>query len=64
MNTRQENPLSDQIFSDPPARYRGVPFWAWNCRVTEDRIRRQVEYFRQMGMGGAMVHPRTGMDVP
>lgn len=54
--------LDPTIFADPPAEYRGVPFWAWNCAVTPDRIRRQAECFRLMGMGGAMVHPRTGLD--
>ena len=51
-------------FAAPPARFRGVPFWAWNCKVTKEKIDSQVEYFRRMGMGGAMVHPRTGLDTP
>ncbi|MCR4620990.1 MAG: hypothetical protein K5663_02800 [Clostridiales bacterium] len=55
-------PFDVSLFRDPPMEYRGIPFWAWNCRVTEDRIDRQTEYFRLMGMGGAMLHPRTGMD--
>lgn len=54
----------EQTFLSPPARFRGVPFWSWNCKVTADKIDRQTEYFRQMGMGGAMIHPRTGMDTP
>ena len=65
MDVSEKNlsPLA-QIFSSPPARFRGVPFWSWNCKVTTDKIDRQTEYFRQMGMGGAMIHPRTGMDTP
>ncbi|MBR5751007.1 MAG: hypothetical protein IKX84_01345, partial [Clostridia bacterium] len=55
-------PFDQKNFVSPPAAFRGVPFWAWNCRVTKEKIARQTEYFRQMGMGGAMVHPRTGMD--
>ena len=54
----------EQTFLSPPARFRGIPFWAWNCKATEDKIDRQTEYFFRMGMGGAMVHPRTGMDTP
>ncbi len=61
---KNASPFDAAIFSAPPGEYRGVPFWAWNCRVTKDRIDRQIEDFKQMGMGGAMVHPRTGMDVP
>ena len=58
------SPSLEQTFLSPPVQFRGVPFWAWNCKVTEDKIERQAAYFRQMGMGGAMVHPRTGMDTP
>ena len=54
----------EQAFLSPPAQFRGVPFWAWNCKVTKEKIDRQAAYFQQMGMGGAMVHPRTGMDTP
>lgn len=50
------------MFANPPAEYRGVPFWSWNCAVTMEQIRRQTECFAQMGMGGVMVHPRTGLD--
>lgn len=62
--SEQSTPSLEQQFLSPPARCRGVPFWSWNCRVTEEKIDRQAEYFRQMGMGGAMVHPRTGLDTP
>ncbi|MBQ6647099.1 MAG: hypothetical protein IJM56_10515, partial [Clostridia bacterium] len=48
----------------PSSKFRGVPFWAWNCKVTKEKIDTQVEAFHRMGMGGAMVHPRTGMDTP
>ena len=64
MDASQSPSSLEQVFLSPPARYRGVPFWAWNCKVTAEKIRRQTECFRQMGMGGAMVHPRTGMDTP
>ena len=65
MSDSAQNPASpEQTFLSPPARFRGVPFWSWNCRVTEDQIDRQAACFRQMGMGGAMIHPRTGLDTP
>lgn len=59
---KNESDFDRALFVNPPAEYRGVPFWSWNCAVTMDKIRQQVECFRQMGMGGAMVHPRTGLD--
>ena len=51
-------------FLNPSAAYRGVPFWSWNCRVTKELIDAQVGCFQKMGMGGAMIHPRTGLDTP
>ena len=57
-----QKPFDEALFKDPPKEYAGVPFWAWNCRLTKEKIDRQTEIFRQMGMGGAMLHPRTGMD--
>ena len=57
-----QQPFDESLFKTPPSEYRGVPFWSWNCAVTPDKIRKQVECFQQMGMGAAMVHPRTGLD--
>ena len=54
----------EQVFLSPPAGFRGVPFWGWNCRVTKGQIDRQAECFSRMGMGGAMIHPRTGLATP
>ncbi len=59
---KNEQGFDQKLFQNPPAEYRGVPFWSWNCAVTMEKIRDQVECFRRMGMGGAMVHPRTGLD--
>ena len=49
-------------FGNPPASSRGAPFWAWNDRLDKGRLRRQLEVFKRMGMGGAFMHPRTGLD--
>lgn len=38
------------------------PFWSWNCKVTRELIRSQMEVFQKMGFGGAHLHPRTGLD--
>lgn len=59
----QKEESLDMIFKDPPARYRGIPFWSWNCRVTKELIDRQLDIFAQMGFGGVDIHPRTGLDV-
>ncbi len=52
------------LFRDPPAAYRGAPFWAWNCMLDEDAVREHVAYFAEMGFGGFHIHSRTGMAVP
>lgn len=56
--------LNMEFFKNPTSEYRGTPFWAWNCKVTEELIDQQVEYFYKMGFGGVHIHPRTGMDTP
>ncbi|MBR4370143.1 MAG: hypothetical protein IKS92_03795, partial [Victivallales bacterium] len=54
----------EKIFSNPSALYRDTPFWAWNCKLEEDQLRRQIAVFQEMGMGGFHMHSRTGMGTP
>lgn len=61
---QRETPFSKENFENPPKCFRGTPFWAWNCSMTSHRIQRTVEVLDQMGMGGAYLHSRTGMDMP
>ncbi len=56
--------LSDELFLNPDAEYRGTPFWSWNCRVTKELIDSQLEVFEKMGFGGLHLHPRTGLETP
>jgi len=49
-------------FKNPPASYRGVPFWSWNNKLDVEQLTRQIGYFQKMGFGGVMVHTRTGLD--
>ncbi len=32
--------LDRGLFERPTSEYRGAPFWAWNCKVTEDIVDR------------------------
>ena len=50
-----------QTFRQPPAAYRGAPFWAWNTKLEKAQLLRQMETFKQMGMGGFHIHVRTGL---
>lgn len=39
------NTLSDELFRSPTSEYRAAPFWAWNCKLEEDELLRQIEIF-------------------
>jgi hypothetical protein len=50
-----------ELFRDPPAAFRGKPFWAWNGKLEEGELRRQLGVFKTMGLGGAFMHSRVGL---
>lgn len=52
------------LFQNPTAEYRGAPFWAWNCKMTKEKIDETISELQEMGMGGGHIHCRTGMDNP
>ena len=56
--------LSPGLFAHPTAEYRGAPFWAWNGRLVDETLSRQIDMLETMGMGGFHMHVRTGMDSP
>ena len=51
-------------FANPPAEFRGKPFWSWNGLLDPEELRRQVRIFKEMGMGGAFLHSRVGLATP
>ena len=51
----------NEVFAAPGVIYRDAPFWAWNCELQPEELRRQIANFRRMGMGGFFMHSRTGM---
>lgn len=59
---QKETPsLAPELFKAPTSEYRGTPFWAWNCKLDQSELDRQLEIFKKMGFGGAHMHVRTGM---
>ena len=48
-------------FVNPDSRYRSKPFWAWNGKLQEHELRRQLDVMKEMGMGGAFMHSRVGL---
>lgn len=53
--------LSEELFKNPTCEYRGTPFWAWNSDLKAEELCRQIEIFKEMGLGGFHMHVRTGM---
>lgn len=54
----------DALFKNPGSYYRGAPFWAWNTKLDQEQLKKQIGYFKEMGMGGFHMHSRTGLDTP
>ncbi|MGI6055931.1 MAG: glycosyl hydrolase [Bilifractor sp.] len=59
-----EKKLSDQVFANPGSAYRGAPFWAWNCKPDPALLKKELDVLKEMGMGGAHIHSRVGLDIP
>ncbi len=53
--------LTEALFKNPTAEYRGTPFWAWNNLLTKEELCRQIDVFKEMGLGGFHMHVRTGL---
>lgn len=57
----KEAELSQKLFANPTKEYRGAPFWAWNCKLSKQRLQQQIRILKEMGFGGFHMHSRTGM---
>ena len=57
----KDKELSPKLFRDPTNVYRGAPFWAWNCKLDQNELDRQVEDLKAMGFGGYHIHVRSGL---
>jgi len=53
--------LDRKLFENPTSEYRATPFWSWNNKLDKDQLCRQIEHFKEMGLGGFHMHPRTGL---
>ncbi len=56
--------LNEAVWRQPPAEWRDVPFWSWNGRLDEARLRRQLREMVHGGMGGVFPHSRYGLRQP
>ncbi|MBQ6948023.1 MAG: hypothetical protein IJN42_08235, partial [Clostridia bacterium] len=53
--------LSVDLFKNPTSEYRATPFWSWNAKLDKDQLCRQIDHFKEMGLGGFHMHTRTGL---
>ena len=42
-------------------KYKAVPFWSWNNALDEEHLLCQIEEMHSVGIGGFIMHARTGM---
>lgn len=47
---------------EPGIEYRAVPFWSLNGKLDGEELKRQIDVFGKMGMGGVFFHSRTGLE--
>lgn len=53
-----------ELFKNPTAEYRAAPFWSWNCELDPKLLEKEIDYMKEMGFGGYLMHPRVGMATP
>ncbi len=53
--------ISTELFKNPTAEYRCTPFWAWNCDLNKEELFKEIDFMKEMGMGGFHMHTRVGM---
>ena len=58
------NTTLKKTFENPSSAYRAKPFWAWNGKLDEPELRRQIRVMKQMGLGGFFMHSRVGLATP
>lgn len=63
-NVSGEDPVTQELFRNPPACYRGTPFWAWNSELEPEKLVQQIHFFKEMGFGGFYMHSRSGLTLP
>ena len=42
--------------------YRSIPFYSLNDRLEADKIREQIGFMHEQGMGGFFLHARGGLE--
>lgn len=50
-----------EILKETPDECKSIPFWSWNNELDEAELLRQIEDMKSAGMGGFIMHARTGL---
>jgi len=48
-------------FENPPADFRPAPLWVWHDKLEKNMLTRDLEDFKEVGLGGGFMHPRYGL---
>ena len=46
---------------NPPNKYRPMPFWSWNDKLSVNETKRQIDIMEKAGLGGYFMHARGGL---
>ena len=57
------DPILKEIAA-PSVEHRGAPFFALNAKLEQEEMRREMNVFHEMGMGGCFLHTRVGLATP
>lgn len=49
------------ILTSDLSEYKSIPFWSWNSKLDEGELCRQIDDMYAAGMGGFIIHARTGL---
>lgn len=42
--------------------YRSLPFWSWNTKLEPEKLREQIRWMKEKGIGGFFMHARGGLE--
>ncbi len=52
----------EHLFAAPDKRFRSIPFWSWNDRLTEQELAWQIREMADKNIGGFFMHSRDGLE--
>lgn len=56
--------IIEQLKTQDLTDYKSIPFWSWNNELDANGLVKQIEQMKQKGIGGFIMHARTGLTTP